>query len=215
MFCPKCGKQLEDTALFCPGCGNRMSGSPKPQQPETTAYPAYPQAQQNAAPAAGYAQQSAAPTAGYAQQSTAPAGYAYPYPTAVKATKVNKKTLIIGAAALLVFIIIFAVIIGSCSSNPLIGRWVGIQITYSSGSVVNYDVEDEVWVYVFNKDGTYTEKYRDDDITEGTYTILENNQVIISESGYQSVVWEYSIASDGKLTFTDGAGAKITLVKKN
>ncbi|MBQ8359913.1 MAG: zinc ribbon domain-containing protein [Oscillospiraceae bacterium] len=30
MFCPKCGKEIADTAAFCPGCGNPVNGQAAP-----------------------------------------------------------------------------------------------------------------------------------------------------------------------------------------
>lgn len=30
MFCPKCGKEMADTAAFCPGCGNPVNGQAAP-----------------------------------------------------------------------------------------------------------------------------------------------------------------------------------------
>lgn len=34
MYCSKCGKLLEDTAVFCSGCGNKVGSSVQPTQEE-------------------------------------------------------------------------------------------------------------------------------------------------------------------------------------
>lgn len=37
MFCPECGKQIEDYALFCPECGTKIEQ--QPQQPSANEAP--------------------------------------------------------------------------------------------------------------------------------------------------------------------------------
>ncbi len=37
MFCPECGKQIEDYALFCPECGTKIEQ--QPQQPAANEAP--------------------------------------------------------------------------------------------------------------------------------------------------------------------------------
>ena len=55
MFCPKCGKELPDGALFCAGCGAKLEAAPQaaeqpqyqpPQQPQQPQQPQYQQPQQ-------------------------------------------------------------------------------------------------------------------------------------------------------------------------
>lgn len=51
MYCPKCGKQLDDNALFCSECGTRVDGA-KPTE-ETSPSPSKAVAQDKAIPPAG------------------------------------------------------------------------------------------------------------------------------------------------------------------
>lgn len=101
MFCPKCGKQVEDGAAFCPGCGNPM---PKvavmpPQAPPT-------------APVdnSGTAPQQGAPTPSYTNE------YARPY---VSTTPKKKFPVagIIGIAAGAVAIIVLIVCLATCGGS--------------------------------------------------------------------------------------------------
>lgn len=45
MFCPRCGRKLDDNVRFCPGCGASINGTPNPSQQPNYQYPNYPQAQ--------------------------------------------------------------------------------------------------------------------------------------------------------------------------
>lgn len=57
MFCPECGKKIEEGALFCPECGTKITKKPQ-QQPEDSAPP-----QETSAPAANANSESAAKAA--------------------------------------------------------------------------------------------------------------------------------------------------------
>lgn len=57
MFCPECGKKIEEGALFCPECGTKIAKKPQ-QQPEDSAPP-----QETSAPAASANSESAAKAA--------------------------------------------------------------------------------------------------------------------------------------------------------
>ena len=41
-FCPKCGKQVEENALFCPSCGAALTQQPQPTQPIQPPQPSVP-----------------------------------------------------------------------------------------------------------------------------------------------------------------------------
>lgn len=52
MFCPECGKQVDDGLAFCPECGAQMDGGAAPQYAAYDAAPQYGAPAYNAAPAA-------------------------------------------------------------------------------------------------------------------------------------------------------------------
>ena len=118
-FCPNCGTNLDDKALFCANCGQKVAA---PEQPVAPAAPAYeaPAAPAYEAPAAPAYEQPAAPAYDPAYQ-----GYqAYQEPFAPAPQKKSKKGLWIGLGCgigatilIIVLILIFAGGGGSTTSS--------------------------------------------------------------------------------------------------
>ncbi len=158
MFCPNCGTQLEDNALFCGSCGTRMSADQQPQQ----AQPQYeqPQYQQPQYEQPQY------------QQYGQPQYQQYGQPQAPKKNKTPIFIAIGAVAAVAVIALVLVLVLGGGSNNSAKGA---IELYFDIMQGDADRIEDmapkAVWDYMEDEYGTSLKDMKEE--LEDTMSMME------------------------------------------